>query len=287
MTPFILSGYLFNTILYFTTYALLPPTLIPNAIYCPKNNSTTTNCDRRDLFAFQIVSLLNLSFLGLLGFYTFYISRHASKKLPHTTVGRFFGNYNSSVGGGGGQQAVVVLLPEADYINSVIVIFQGWDFVASLFFEEHCTMIMMSHHTLAFICGYFCLVYEVNPYYAVYFGGVSEFSSIFLCISQLFQYYPPSSFGISSTSPILHTLESFSQAMFVLTFFAFRIVGWAIYGYMFVKDGMNILRNGLLQKFAPGSTWFLLYLMSMVPLLGALQLYWLGGIMEKLTEIHG
>ena len=75
--------------------------------------------------------------------------------------------------------------------------------------------------------------------------------------------------------------------MFVLTFFAFRIVGWAIYGYMFVKDGMNILRNGLIQKFAPGSTWFLLYLMSMVPLLGALQLYWLGGIMEKLTEIHG
>ena len=159
MTPFILSGYLFNTILYFTTYALLPPTLIPNAIYCP-NNNRTTNCDRRDLFAFQIVSLLNLSFLGLLGFYTFYISRHASKMLPHTTVGRFFGNYNSSVGGGG--QQAVVLLPEADYINSVIVIFQGWDFVASLFFEEHCTMIMMSHHTLAFICGYFCLVYEVS-----------------------------------------------------------------------------------------------------------------------------
>ena len=141
MTPFILLGYLFNTILYFAVEYMLPSNLIPDAKYCPDNtNTTTTTCDRRDLFAFQVVSFVNLSYLGLLGFYTFYITKRASKALPQTPQGRYFGNCVNIEGS--------VLLPEADYINAVIVIFQGWDFVTSLFFEEHCTPIMMTHHAL-------------------------------------------------------------------------------------------------------------------------------------------
>ena len=70
--------------------------------------------------------------------------------LPSTPSGRYFGK-----------------LSEADLINAGIVIFQGWDFVASLFFEEHCTVVMMMHHLLAFICGFFCLVYEVRNW-----GGI-------------------------------------------------------------------------------------------------------------------
>ena len=50
----------------------------------------------------------------------------------------------------------------ADAINAAIVVFQGWDFVASCAFEEHRTAIMLGHHLLAFICGYFSLVYEVS-----------------------------------------------------------------------------------------------------------------------------
>jgi len=89
-----------------------------------------------------------------LGFYTFYITKRTSKALPQTPQGRYFGN-SVNVNG-------TVLLKEADYINAVIVIFQGWDFVTSLFFEEHCTIIMMTHHALAFICGFFCLLYDVS-----------------------------------------------------------------------------------------------------------------------------
>jgi len=141
MTPLITYGYLFNTICYILVYSLLPLNLAPAPEYCPNDNP---NCDRRDLFAFQVVSLFNLSYLGLLGFNTFYISKRASSALPQTPQGRYFGN----------------TLPEADYVNAVIVIFQGWDFIASIFFEEHCTAIMMVHHLLAFACGFFCLVYE-------------------------------------------------------------------------------------------------------------------------------
>lgn len=149
MTPLIISGYMFNTLAYFLVYALLPSDLSPHAKYCPENEP---NCHRKDLFAFQVVSFFNLSFLGLLGVYTFYISKRASTAIPQTPQGRYFGN---SLGN-------TVLLPEADYVNAVIVIFQGWDFVASIFFEEHCTMIMMTHHAAAFICGFGCLWYEVS-----------------------------------------------------------------------------------------------------------------------------
>ena len=148
--PLIVAGYLFNTICYFAVYAVLPTDLASSST---KNSpDEEESCSRRDLFAFQVVSFFNLSYLGLIGFYTWYISRRASKALPQTPQGRYFGN---ALGKG-------VLLPEADQINAVIVIFQGWDFFASIPFVEHCTPIMMAHHFLAFMCGFFCLWYEVS-----------------------------------------------------------------------------------------------------------------------------
>lgn len=274
MTPFILYGYTFNTLCYFAVLALLPSDLAPKSKYCPADEPT---CARRDLFAFQVVSFLNLSYLGVLGFYTWCISKRASKALPQTPQGRYFGNALNKG----------VLLPEADYVNAAIVIFQGWDFIASLFFEEHCTAIMMTHHFLAFVCGFFCLYYEVNPYYAVYFGGVCEFSSIFLAVSQTFQYYPPSALisSSSSLSPMLPILETFCQAMFVVTFFLCRIVGWAKNTFMLISDAKYIINNGLLQRYSPGSGWFLWYLLIMSGILGALQVYWLEGIANKILEV--
>mmetsp|Transcript_28951 Transcript_28951/g.61165 ORF Transcript_28951/g.61165 Transcript_28951/m.61165 type:complete len:311 (+) Transcript_28951:225-1157(+) len=272
MTPLILYGYAFNTIGYFAIFAILPTDLKPDPKYCPIDNP---NCTRRDLFAFQIVSLVNLSFLGMLGFYSFFISKRAYNALPQTPQGRFLGNKGS------------VLLPDADYVNAVIVIFQGWDFIVSFFFEEHCTVIMMTHHVAAFLCGFFCLFYDFNPYYAVYFGGVSEFSSIFLAISQLFQYYPIATLVQPSSilSSILPAIETFSQAMFVITFFLFRIVGWAQKSFMFISDGSYLLKKGLIQLHSPGSGWFFWYMVTMDIALGALQVFWMKGIVDKVSEI--
>lgn len=269
MTPFIACGYIFNTICYILVYALLPLDLAPDPEYCPNDKP---NCDRRDLFAFQVVSFFNLTYLGLLGFHTFYISKRASSALPPTPQGRLFG-----------------IFPEADYINAAIVIFQGWDFIASIFFEEHCTMIMMTHHLLAFTCGFFCLVYEVHPYYAVYFGGVSEFSSIFLCVSQLFQFFPPVSLVPASSilSSILPVFEIFCQAGFIITFILFRIVGWTQKSFMLLSDGTYVIKNGLLQRHSPESGWFLRYLMTLCLGLGGLQVFWLKEIAEKVLEMGG
>jgi len=145
MLPLILFGYTFNTAFYFGVKTLLPYTgwnFTPVSEHCPEDNRS---CTRTDLVAFQILSLVNLAYLGLLGVYTYYISKKVKKSVPNTPQGRIFGK-----------------LAEADYVNMRIVVFQGWDFVASIFFEEHCTLIMMTHHVFAFICGVFSLKYGVS-----------------------------------------------------------------------------------------------------------------------------
>jgi len=126
-----------------------------------------------------------------------------------------------------------------------------------------------------------------NTTNTVYFGGVSEFSSIFLCLAQIFEFYPPSSL-VSPDSPlssILPTIVTCSQAMFVITFFAFRIVGWAIMSHKFILDGSFIIKNRLCMKHSPGSGWFLWYLLTTSGLLGALQVFWLKEIVNKVLEM--
>ncbi|KAL7536968.1 hypothetical protein ACHAWF_005619 [Thalassiosira exigua] len=295
MAPMILWGYAFDTLFYFfVIHALLPRDLSPLPQYCPADNP---GCTRRDLFAFQVVSFLNLSYLGFTGFHCFFVSKRARTILPRTPQGRYLGH---ATGKG-------ALLPEADRINAAIVLFQGWDFFVSLFFEEHCTAIMMTHHALAFACGFGCLYYEVSQIAnqkcterprttdvfdlslldIVYIGGVCEFSSIFLSISHLFEFYSPSDIlgPSSSLLPVLPAVITFSQAMFVITFFLFRIVGWALEARRLFSDATYLLKNGLIERYAPGSGWFLWYLMTTAGLLGALQVYWFGEIVQKVMEI--
>ena len=186
MTPIIIYGYIFNTLLYLLlAYVILPKTtplgghsiMAAASQYCHPTTTTTTTmtttadeargivdnneaCTRRDLMAFQIVSFVNLSYLGLLGTYTFFLSKHfhfhpryhhyGRSSSSSTPISRCFGS-----------------LPQADNINAAIVIFQGWDFIMTYIFtedDEYHTqrIVMLVHHAIAFICGYFCLMYEVR-----------------------------------------------------------------------------------------------------------------------------
>ncbi len=146
MLPFILCGYVFNTSFYFAVKALLLHSgwnFTIDSQYCPEDNPS---CIRTDLAAFQVVALVNLTYLGLLGVYSYFISNNGVKNgIPNTPQGRLFGHFR-----------------DADCVNAGIVVFQGYDFVASFFFSEHCTMIMMTHHLLAFICGLYSLEYGVS-----------------------------------------------------------------------------------------------------------------------------
>jgi hypothetical protein len=114
---------------------------------------------------------------------------------------------------------------------------------------------------------------------------VSEFSSIFLAITTLFQYHPPSSLlpPDSSLLALFGTIELLSQAMFVFTFFIFRIVGWVYATYRFLIDCRYVIQNKLVSRYKPGSGWFLWYLITISIVLSMLQIYWFGQIVEKVS----
>ena len=85
--------------------------------------------------------------------------------------------------------------------------------------------------------------------------------------------------------PILKTAETCCQAAFVATFVLFRIVGWTRQSARLLADGAHLLRGGALRRQRPGAEWFLTYLMTMSLCLGALQVFWLKGIAEKVMEV--
>ncbi len=54
---------------------------------------------------------------------------------------------------------------------------------------------------------------------------------------------------------------------------------------MFISDAYYVIENGLLKTYRPGSGWFIWYMMTMSVMLGALQVYWLKEIVDKVSEI--
>mmetsp|Transcript_8562 Transcript_8562/g.14056 ORF Transcript_8562/g.14056 Transcript_8562/m.14056 type:complete len:86 (+) Transcript_8562:897-1154(+) len=84
---------------------------------------------------------------------------------------------------------------------------------------------------------------------------------------------------------MLKVFELFCQAMFVLTFFIFRIVGWVHTCYKFLLDCRYVIQNKLIRRYQPGSGWFLWYLITISLLLSALQLFWFCQIVEKVKNM--
>lgn len=262
----IISGWAFNTLIFWAVHSYLSRNadrwnLRAAEDFCP--TVAGGSCHRNDLLAFQIVSLVMLSYLGLSGFHTWSISGRTHRLLPDTPEGRAFGT----------------TLGEADQINAAIVVFQGWNFVGSFFVEELRTGIMLTHHILAMVCGIFSLHYRIVPYYAVYFGGVTEFSSIFLVFVDIGKYFPPPPDSLWSKA------EFFCQVAFLLTFFQYRVVGWIRETYRFLSDVQHLFQGGLVEKYRPGSSWFLVYLATCSVLLGALQIFWFGQIMTEAMKV--
>jgi hypothetical protein len=201
-------------------------------------------------------------FMGITGFMAWHVSKRAHLAIPATPEGRLFG-----------------YLEEADRLNAGIFVFQVWDFFASLFIPEHATPVFLTHHLLAALCAYFSLEYQYAHHYAIFFGGCSEISSIFLVIADFDNYFP------ASQGTSWQGLVTACQGMFVLTFSYYRIVGWWQESYRLWSDALIVLdkKSGL----RPGKSLLFLYVFLAVDVaLGLLQVYWFGfGILPKLVEI--
>jgi TLC domain len=222
-------------------------------------------CSRSDLFAFQVASGVMQLYTGITGFWTWHVTRRVVTNLPNTPEGRLFG-----------------YLEEADQLNAAIFVYQTFDFFASWMVPEHATPVFLTHHVLAAFTAWMSLEFQMVHYYAIFFGGCSEISTIFLVLCD-FDVYFPARHGSAWGNVIL-----FCQVSFTLTFLYYRIVGWWQVSVQLWSDVLTVgvMRKRAIDSYRPGKAWFLYGFLAMDLALGLLQVYWFGfGIVPKIVEI--
>ncbi|KAG7349184.1 TLC domain containing protein [Nitzschia inconspicua] len=250
---------LYNSLLYFlqdsTTW------LRPADDFC-KDVTEDGKCNRSDLFAFQAASGVMQLYMGLLGMWTWHFSK-AIRSVPNTSEGRLFG-----------------YLKEADYLNTGIFIYQTFDFFASIFVPEHCTAIFLTHHVLAAYTAWMSLEFQMVHYYAIFFGGCSEISTIFLVLCDFDVYFP------AERGSVWGAIITFCQVSFTFAFLYYRVIGWWYVSVQLWSDVLTVAKKKAIDNYRPGKAWFLYCFLLMDLLLGLLQVYWFGfGIVPKILEI--
>jgi len=246
------------------TYFLKDSTtwLRPADEFC-ENATDGGKCSRSDLFAFQATSAVMQLFMGGMGLYTWHIGKRCSKGLPQTPEGRLFG-----------------YLKEADTLLVGIFVYQTYDFFASMMVPEHNTAIFLGHHALASFTAWMSLEYQMVHYYAVFFGGCSEISTIFLVLCDFDVYFPAER---GSTWGLVIML---CQVSFTFTFLYYRVIGWWQVSFGLWSDILAVRKKGIIEDYRPGKAWFLYAFLVMDTLLGSLQLYWFFfGLVPKILEI--
>jgi len=214
-------------------------------------------CSRPDLFAFQFTAEIMQLFMGITGFMSWHNAKRRAIKSPEA---RLFGFSEA-----------------ADRLNAGIFVFQVWDFLFSLMIPEHATAVFLTHHVLAALTAYFSLEYQLVHYYALFFGGCSEISSIFLVFCDFDVYFPADNNG-----PAWKAFITLNQAMFTLLFLGYRVIGWWVVSYQLWKDVFSVDKK-LASK---GKAWFLNIFLFMDLTLGLLQLYWFFfGMIPKIVEV--
>lgn len=201
--------------------------------------------------------------MGTTGFLAWHVSKRAQTAIPATPEGRLFG-----------------FLEESDRLNAGIFVFQVWDFLASLFIPEHATFIFLGHHVLAALTAWFSLEYQFVHYYALFFGGCSEISSIFLVLCDFDVYFP------ANRGSVWGGIILMCQASFTLTFLYYRVIAWWWVSYRLWCDVLHVVKKKTAQEHRPGKVWFLYIFLALDVVLGLLQVYWFGfGILPKIAEV--
>lgn len=241
--------------------------LRPADEFCPEDAlDANGKCSRPDLFAAQFASGMMQLYMGGTGLMAWHISKCVTKNLPQTPEGRLFG-----------------YLEEADKLLVGIFVYQTYDFFKSLMVPEHNSIIFLFHHAVAAFTAFMALEYQMVHYYAVFFGGCSEISTIFLVLCDFDTYFPVQDRG--STWGMVITL---CQACFFFCFLYYRIIAWWQVSFTLWSDVLTVAKKGTINDYRPGTGWFLYWFLVSDILLGSLQLYWFFfGILPKLFELLG
>mmetsp|Transcript_29507 Transcript_29507/g.69435 ORF Transcript_29507/g.69435 Transcript_29507/m.69435 type:complete len:264 (-) Transcript_29507:4-795(-) len=207
--------------------------LRPTEEFC-KDQAEGEPCVRSDLFGKQATSAVVQLYLGGMGLFTWHIAQKVVTKIPQTPEGRLFG-----------------YLKEADHLNTAIVVYQTFDFLTSMTVPEHNNPVFLIHHLLAAVTAYMSLEHQMVHYYAVFFGGCSEISTVFLVLCDFDVYFP-----VQDPGSLWGMIIQFCQASFVLTFFYYRVIGWWKVSFQLWSDVFAVAAKGTIEDYRPGKGWF-------------------------------
>ena len=263
-------GLLAMSVIYGLVLAIDPP-ISAATKYCDSPGTDASGeCRRPDLLAYKVTAVLSMIVMGGMGVYNWHFSQRIKELAQKTTTPeeRMFG-----------------YLPAADNQNVVMFCYQVWDFCVSLTIPEHREVIFLVHHFLAGVTSWFSLEYQMVPYYCIFYAGCSELSSIFLVFADADEFFPPTAPGEEGSSSAYGLFLESCKGLFVMTFFFYRVYGWIRMSFPLWEDTLHVLRTGSAEKQRPGRTGFLYVFLCLNVLLGALQLFWFGQIIQKIVEV--
>ena len=176
------------------------------------------------------------------------------------------------------EQRLYSVSPAAVKVLQTNFAFQTWDFAVSFLHKELNAPEMLAHHSLAALLCYWGLTMPYMHYYAIYFMGVAEVSSVPLVLVDICKYYPE----FAKRFPLVDLL---SKLAFAAAFVAVRDVFWVYTAVTVWKDGVGILRKGNFPAKYPG------YITASVLVANAffttLQIVWTGKLLEGAAELFG
>jgi len=170
-------------------------------------------------------------------------------------------------------------IEESEKISSANFTYQVWNFCICFIIPEFYQPDMLCHHMLSAFATWYSVHYNMLHYYGVFFSGMSEVSTIFLAIIDASQYFPP------SPGSFFSLLVTICQPLFVVTFVYYRVYLWWKMTYNFLNDLKYVISDGQVAKFGPGCTLGLYFEAVISLVLGFLQIYWLGIILQKVVEL--
>lgn len=172
---------------------------------------------------------------------------------------QFFGDLQAVVDGGVYTESTVI----RDSILIPMLAYQSWNLAAGLYLKEFGDFPSLAHHAVTIGISYFTITGPVFHYYAVYFLGVSEVSTIPLTFPvDIFAKFP----RYQEQFPMLNTV---GRLLFATLFMITRVIYFPILDYFFWTECYQLYMSAGIREYFP----VVFFLVANIFMTG-LQFFW-------------
>lgn len=119
-------------------------------------------------------------------------------------------------------------------------------------------------------------------YYAIFYLGCSEISTIPLIFIDLARFFPP-----QPGTAFQQFVGGVCGPAFAVTFTTYRVILWWIVSRQMFQDIFAVIKDGSANKLRPGRNHVLYVMMALNLFLGLLQLYWFQLILKEAAAFIG